>query len=96
MQFSHLGIGMTWSSINLVLGTAQKLIGNALPISAIVGKVKLAMNLGRIVDLMPLYRTHSASTHTQMVQTTKLFDINKIHCEFDLADYCRYRQSLPD
>ena len=47
------------------LGAAHKLIGNALPISAIVGKVKLAMNLGHIVDLMPLHHTHSANTHTQ-------------------------------
>ena len=30
------------------LGTARKLIGNALPISARVGKVKLAMNLGHV------------------------------------------------
>ena len=35
------------------LGASQKLIRNALPISAIVGKVKLSINLGRIVDLMP-------------------------------------------
>ena len=40
-------------------------MGNALPISAIVGKVKLAMNLGCIVDLMHLYRIHSTSTHTK-------------------------------
>ena len=35
------------------LGVAWKLIGNALPISARVGKVNLAVNLGYIAGLMP-------------------------------------------
>ena len=35
---------------------------NALPISAVVGKVNFAMNLGRIFDLIPLYHTHSTNT----------------------------------
>ena len=35
------------------LGVARKLIGNALPISARVGKVNLAVNLGYIAGLMP-------------------------------------------
>ena len=36
------------------LGVARKLIGNALPISARVGKVDLAVNLGYIARSMPL------------------------------------------
>ena len=34
-------------------GVARKLLGNALPISARVGKVDLAVNLGYIARLIP-------------------------------------------